>query len=420
MSDLLAIHGGQPVTNSDAARFQWPRITKETEKVVLDQLHDTISIYDNSGIFGEFEEKFANYHDRSYGLLSNSGTSSILAMYESIGLRAGDEVLCPVYTFHATVSPMMNIGCVPVFCDTDTNGNISLNQIIKHRSPATKAVIVTHMWGMPVRDIEAIAKYCKDEELYLLEDCSHAHGARINNKKVGSFGDVAAWSLQGQKIITGGEGGILLTDNKDIFNRALLHGHYNKRPQRQIEKIDPMYDYYLTGFGLKLRAHPIAIAIANQQFSQLDDFLDTKAQYADIFTEVISSYDFLLPADTNDSIAPSWYAYCFQFRSENAFGITREQFVDALHAEGLCEFDIPGSTGLLNDLPLFTTPNDVLPRLYSEPLPHQAPFPSATKFYNTLIKLPVWSYEDEYSIVMSYAEGLRKVCDYIVERQSLD
>ena len=91
-------------------KFNWPRITHNTEKVVIEQLHKTISIYDNSGIFGEFEKKFADYHNKKYALLSNSGTSAILSMFEAIDLRNGDEVLCPVYTFHATVSPMMYFG----------------------------------------------------------------------------------------------------------------------------------------------------------------------------------------------------------------------------------------------------------------------------------------------------------------------
>ncbi|MEI6755839.1 MAG: aminotransferase class V-fold PLP-dependent enzyme [bacterium] len=415
----LAIHGGHPIIDPQDSKFEWPRITKEVERVALKQLHDSISIYDNSGIFRDFERNFSNYHNRQFGLLSNSGTSSILAMFEAINLVAGDEVLCPVYTFHATVSPMMYLGAVPVFCDADGMGNISLEQIKTRISAKTKAVIVTHMWGTPVQDIEDIARYCKEEGLYLLEDCSHAHGAEINGSKVGSFGDIAAWSLQGQKIITGGEGGILLTNDQSLYNRALLHGHYNKRPQKEIDENDTMREFYLTGFGLKLRAHPIAIAIANQQFELIDDFLMTKRHNAERISASLSKYPFLKLPTLNEDFKPSFYAYGMQYLEDNAYGVSKTNFVEALQAEGLSEVDIPGSTGLLNKLPLFTHPEKVLARMYENMLPNQKNYPKAEEFYDKFLKIPIWAYDDEFSIVDAYIKGFVKVCDYMQETGGL-
>ena len=419
MTTKLAIHGGEPTINPEDARFEWPVITSSTEQAVLDQLYSSLSIYDDSGVFGLFEKRFAERHGRKFGLLSNSGTSSILAMFEAIGLRAGDEVIAPVYTFHATVSPMMNIGGVPIFADCDSEGNVTLEEVKRRRSDKTKAVIITHMWGVPVRDIVLIAEYCRNEGIYLLEDCSHAHGASIDGKPVGSFGDMAAWSLQGQKIITGGEGGILLTDNSNLLNRALLHGHYNKRPKSAIDPSDPMYEYSLTGFGLKLRAHPIAIAIANQQLGLLDDFIYYKNSYASRIIEVIDSFEFVRFEHLDNTVQPSWYALGFHFVADKAYGVTREEFVQALHAEGLIEFDIPGSTGLLNKLPLFTNPQEVLPRVYSKPLPIQHGFSVAEDFYGSFIKIPVWAYDEDESIVTAYIEGFTKVARYLELHKTL-
>ncbi len=151
--EKLAIFGGDKIADGSEMRFNWPRITDDTEKAVVKQLHETISIYDDSGIFGEFEKKFADYHNKKYSLLSNSGTSAIFSMFEGIDLKNGDEVLCPVYTFHATVSPMMYFGVRPIFCDSDDEGNISFESIKNNYTPSAKAVIVTHMWGTPIRDI---------------------------------------------------------------------------------------------------------------------------------------------------------------------------------------------------------------------------------------------------------------------------
>lgn len=378
--DELAINGGSALIK-DNAGFTWPRITPEAEKAVVDQLHTSISIYDKSGIIEEFENKFAFYHGREKALLSNSGTSAIFSMFEAIELMPGDEVICPVYTFHATISPITYTGATPVFADCDKYGNVSYESVRSLINENTRAVIVTHMWGAPVRDIELIKALCEEKSIYLLEDCSHAHGARLNSKPVGSFGTAAAWSLQGQKTITGGEGGVMLTDNEDIYYRALIQGHYNKRPKSEIPSDHRYYKFYLTGMGLKLRAHPLAIALASQQFNQLDEFLRQRQSFAEMITEALSPYPFLeLPLTTNQETQNSRYAYIIKYVPEKAHGVSREEFVDALLAEGLTEVDIPGSTGLINDLPLFVDTHELMPRLYQPKDNLHVSYPNAELF----------------------------------------
>lgn len=415
----LAIHGGAKTITDDTPHFIWPRITSDSQKAVTSQLHKTISIYDRSGIFGTFEDTFARYHGKQHGLLSNSGTSAIFSMYEGINLQLGDEVLCPVYTFHATVSPLIYSGALPIFCDCDDAGNISLKEVKAKYNKRTKAVIVTHMWGMPARDIQAIRDFCDEKKIYLLEDCSHAHGASIDGKIVGSYGDASAWSLQGQKTITGGEGGIMLTDNKSVYERALLQGHYNKRPKQEIDGGSSNHKYFLTGLGLKLRAHPLAIALAQEQFSKISAFLRQRQIYAQKLNEALAKYEFLKIPSVTKNVRHSWYAYTLQFVPENAFGISREEFVEALHAEGLEEVDVPGSTGLLNELPLFLTPQDIMPRLYKNAPKKQLGFPRAEQFTSSIIKLPVWTFPDEEKMVNKYIKGICKVADYLATNKNL-
>lgn len=387
----------------------------------MKQLHEELSIYDKSGVIGEFEDEFARYHDRRHGLLFNSGTSAILAMFEGVNLGPETEVLCPVYTFHASVTPMAYLGARPIFCDVDDNGNVCLAEIERRRTPATTAVVMTHMWGVPVADTVAIAEYCAREGLALLEDCSHAHGAEINKRKVGTFGDGAAWSLQGQKIITGGEGGILLTDSDSLYARALVQGHYNKRPQKELAPDSGLRDFYLTGMGLKLRSHPLAVAIAREQFGHLEQFRAVKQRHSERLAGAAAPFAFLHPPLLPEGHQASWYAFNLRFDASKA-GITRERFVAALVAEGLVEVDIPGSTGLLNQQPLFTRPHDILPRLYPQRRASDAveeQYPSASNFYNSIIKLPVWAFEDESPIVDAYVEGIAKVSEYVVRNGGL-
>jgi perosamine synthetase len=273
---------------------------------------------------------------------------------------------------------------------------------------------------MPVADTLAIREFCNRKGISLLEDCSHAHGALIGAEKVGSFGDASAWSLQGQKTITGGEGGIMLTKSKELFERALLQGHYNKRAKSQIRESSHLYKYHLTGMGQKFRAHPLAIRLALNQFHKLESILTQRQLFADRFVEGIKHIPFLKPLLPKNDISPSNYALIVKFEKSANLQITREAFVDTLIKEGLCEVDIPGSTGLLHTQPLFTDPHEVLPRLYDAPLGRQVGFSKAESFHSCIIKFPVWSFKSDQSIVDGYVEGINKVGQYIMSHGSLE
>jgi dTDP-4-amino-4,6-dideoxygalactose transaminase len=409
--ELLAILGGRKTLHVPGPHFRWPLITSTTRHAIISQLDESISIYNRSGIFKKFEDAFARYHGKKFALLSNSGTSSIFAMFEGLGFGPGDELIAPVYTFFATVSPLMQFGARPVFADCKSDGNIDPVEIEKKITSKTKAVIVTHMWGIPC-DMNSIVEICKKNNLFLLEDCSHAHGAEYFGQKVGTFGHAAAWSLQGQKIVTGGEGGIMLTDEEEVYTRALLQGHYNKRCFEEISPRHHLYPYAHTGLGLKLRAHPLAVAMAYEQFQHLDDWLNQKRQFAELLITELSKIPFLkMPLLSNKK--PSWYAFVINYDAKNTGGISREVFCKALKEEGLDEVDIPRSTCPLNNLSLFRMPQKALPRLYKPlTIPDEA-FPNSDAFYNTAIKFPVWALPEDEPIVKAYIKGIIKVAEQI-------
>ncbi len=116
----------------------------------------------------------------------------------------------------------MHFGIRPVFMDATNSGNMSAISLERALTLSTRAVVITHMWGIPCDMVPLLAVLEKHPQVLLLEDCSHAHGARINGQVVGTFGDGAAWSLQGQKVISGGEGGISLTKHRDFHTKQLL------------------------------------------------------------------------------------------------------------------------------------------------------------------------------------------------------
>lgn len=252
-------------------------------------------------------------------------------------------------------------------------------------------------------------------------DCSHAHGASINGQKTGTFGDGAGWSIQGDKVLSGGEGGVSLTPHPEIFYRQLLHGHYNKRCKAEIPKGHPLQDFAVTGSGLKNRAHPLAITIAHNQLQKLPAILDHKSKSAAHFIKTLSSVPFLKAPVVEDGVQPAWYALIFRFDPSKAPpGVTRERYVEEVMARGMKFIDIPGSTRPLFDEALYRRPWEVLAHVY-EPNAYAADwkaedFPGANAFHASVIKLPVWAYEDDWDTVEACAQVMLDVANDFLQK----
>ncbi|KAK2756666.1 hypothetical protein FQN54_005111 [Arachnomyces sp. PD_36] len=411
-------------SKAGGAHHTWPLITPESVNSIVKQMHSSLSIYDRSNIYETFEDRWRKMHNLKHALVCSSGTIAIFHMFEALDLRVGDEILCPVYTFFATATPMLQFGAVPVFCDALPDGNIDPAEIIKKSNPKTRAVIVTHMWGLPC-DMPKVMEGASrvNGGIKVLEDCSHAHGAVVAGKIVGSWGHMSAWSLQAKKNLTGGQAGVLATNSTDYYARAITHGHFNKRAKQEVPQGHPMRKFWLTGLGLNLRAHPLAIAMANQQLDCHPAWSYYREKFAQYMATKLSVIPFLkMPTVHNeDTDKHAWYAFVMQFDSKSApKGSTRESFVEALTKRGLKEVDIPRSTGLLNELPLFTHSHEAIPRY--GPKPWHAPqpnsdFPTAKQFYDSAVKLPMWATAGDESMVQHYAETFVDVAETLLGRK---
>ena len=409
---MLAIEGGEPIISYDQPHFIWPRIDKEVETAVVEQMHNSLSIPDQSGVFKEFENKFSDDHGKEFGLLFNSGTSALASAYFSLGLTSKDNIIVPDYTFFATASPASFYAAEIRFADCDGNGNVTADTIKQLVDENTKAIVVTHLWGVPCQ-MDEIVKLCTTKKITLIEDCSHAHGATFKGEICGSFGDISLWSLQGQKTVSGGEGGILLTDQRSVLDKALLFGHYGKRCKSQISDNSVYSKYRVTGFGLKLRAHPLAIKIALIQYSRLDSILNIRRRRAKKLHKLLSKYDFIRVPNL-DNVNPSWYSFSFRYL-EDVAGIEIDYFYNALLKEGCSEMDRPGSTRNISEYELFQNPPREL-GLISTSSKIDDKNPKSKEYFATVIKLPVWGYEDEEDISNMYYNSLEKVCDAIQEQ----
>ncbi|SDE55261.1 DegT/DnrJ/EryC1/StrS aminotransferase family protein [Glycomyces harbinensis] len=178
------------------------------------------------------------------------------------------------------------------------------------------------MWGTPAQ-VAQLRDLADQHGLKLFEDGSHAHGATVSGRRVGSFGDAAAFSMNGPKPLSAGEGGFLLTDDAEVYHRALLHGQYNKRCRNEIPETYPLHRYAVTGMGLKHRIHPLAAAIGLNQLSNLDTYLAGRHRIADYLCERLRDVPGVEPIVPAQSDRSSWYGLILRYRPEQLDGPAR-------------------------------------------------------------------------------------------------
>ncbi|WP_027708220.1 DegT/DnrJ/EryC1/StrS family aminotransferase [Zooshikella ganghwensis] len=264
------------VTKSHSEITRWPILDRSDESAVIDVLRSgTIS---KGSIIQVLENEYKTFTGRKYALAHNNGTSGLLAAFFSLGLSPGDEVLVPTATFWASVLPLIWLGLVPVFCESEPETlGIDPEDMLKKITPKTKAVVIVHLWGLPCK-VEEISYIARKHNLKIIEDASHAHGAEYNGKLCGAFGDVSVFSLQGDKLAPAGEGGIFITDDYEYYERATCLGDIS----RINELTTPQRRFAATGFGVKTRISSLAAALGVSQLKKLkknNQLRNTNHQY---------------------------------------------------------------------------------------------------------------------------------------------
>jgi dTDP-4-amino-4,6-dideoxygalactose transaminase len=349
----LALLGGEKsVTSERADIFAWPVITDRHEQAVLDVLRSR----QMSGIeiTKQFEKKYAQVLDRKYGLAYNNGTAAILGAMYGLGIGLGDEVICPSITYWASVAQAYTLGATPVFADVDPETICVDPNDIEHRiTPRTKAIVVVHYASMPA-DMDAIMKIAAKHNLKVLEDASHAHGALYKGKEVGTFGEAAAFSLMTGKALAVGEAGILFTDDRKIYERALLFGHYIRHDEITLEELKPLAG--LPSGGFKHRMHQFSSALGlvqlelyPEQMAQIDKAMN---YFCDLLEDTAGIKPMRPPKGTSTTKG-GWYYPHFRYLAGELGGLSLSRFCQAVRAEGsICN---PGCNKPLHLHPLFTT-----------------------------------------------------------------
>jgi perosamine synthetase len=169
-----------------------------------------------------FEKKFSDFFGSKYSIAVNSGGTGLELALEALNIK-GKEVLMPTQTFIATPNSVVRAGGKPIFCDIDRNtGCLNPEDVLKKISKKTAGIIFVPMFGIMPQSIIKIKKICKEKGIFLMEDAAHAHGASINNKKAGVIGDISVFSFYATKILTTGEGGMIVTNNRKLNEKCLI------------------------------------------------------------------------------------------------------------------------------------------------------------------------------------------------------
>ncbi len=334
-SSKLAVHGGIPVVPS-APEYVWPRVTPEVAQEIADMaLRGEVSYYGREGYAERLENQFKVRLERRYALATSSGTTALHSAFFGAGLGPGDEVLAPAYTFFATVMPLFVVNAVPVLADVNTlTGNIDLTKLESEITPLTRAIVVVHLWGNPV-DMGAVMRIAAAHDLKVIEDCSHAHGALCNGKPVGSFGHAAVFSLQGKKAVSAGQGGILCTDDQEIFERAVLLGHFNVRAMQEVTS-DAYRPYAYAGMGLNYRIHPLGAAMAVHHMDRLEETVAARnLNFSFLSSRLAGIPGIAVPPIDAPGGRHAYYSYKLLYRGDQLGGLPIERFVEAVQAEGV-------------------------------------------------------------------------------------
>ncbi len=402
MKNKIALYGGKKIFSKKINHFSWPPKydNKKIETISKYLKFDKLNYKGYPIIVEKFEKAFAKFIGTKYALSTNSGTSALHSAYFALGLKKGDEVVAPSLTFHATCTPLLKFTENIKFCGCDEIGNINVLDLKKNISKKTKLVVITHLGGHPC-DMDEIMALKKKYNFKLVEDCSHAHESKYKNKKVGTFGDINVFSMDRNKLLSVGEGGVLVTNNRDLFEKCLLISDFGPRLQKGIYK-KKNKKFNETGLGFKHRIHPLAAAIALNEIKKLKKYIKLRHKKLNYITSELKKIKGLNPPITKKNVnRGAFYSYRISFQKNFFKNLDLDLFLKALKKEGLQARQAGNPP--LHKLPYF---KNCKPKKID----------SAEKFYNSTFSIPTFTFE-KISFINLYIKGFKKVCNYFYKNE---
>lgn len=302
--------------------YQWPIITQDTiDRVVHWLKNNHLSEYEEEdGPLRAFESSFANYHGVNFALLKSSGTSALFSAYHAIWIRPWDVVFVPAFTFVATTSPLLFLWAKIVMIDCNEQGNMCPIDLERNLQEYTwvKCVVVTHNWWIPV-EMDKIIDLQKQFWYKLIEDCARSPWAEYKWSRVWTFGDIWCFSFQEKKAVFGWEGGMIITNDRSLYEKMILIWHYFRSKSNIHIQDEDLQVFGETGFWMNFSIHPLSVAIATESFANLDSLLDLRLRAWNFLIQYIKEkwVKWLVPQDVPEYCTRNGlYHFVFNFKHE--------------------------------------------------------------------------------------------------------
>ena len=423
MNNKPVIFGGEPIVRDIPGElFAWPVITKEDEDAVLEVLRR--GAMSGTDVTRQFTDEFKTWQGCKYAVGVNNGTAAILSAMWACGVGVGDEVICPSLTYWASALPAYQLGATVVFADIDPETLCIAPSDIEHRiTERTKVIIPVHYLGHPA-EMDTIMNIAKRRNIKIIEDVSHAQGAYYKGKKLGLWGDVGAMSLMSQKSFATGEMGIIVTDDKQVYERAVAFGHYERFDSSITDEWLSRYAGLPMG-GVKNRAHQLSSAVGRVQLKYYDERIREIRAAIDYFWSRLDGRKGLRPHKINPDTGDmgGWYFPHGLYFPEELGGLSITTFAGAIGKENISCWT--GGNTPLHKHPLFQTadiyghgkptriansPRDVREGDKSLPVTeniskHLCQIP----YFKRLLKAEIDKYADAFIRVLDSYEDLLKI-----------
>jgi perosamine synthetase len=273
-----------------------PSLTGNEKKYVLECL-DSTWISSKGKFINQFEKSFADYIGVTHATSVCNGTVALHLAMLALGIGPDDEVIVPTLTYIASVNSIVYTGATPVFVDSiEDTWQMDPADVIQKITPKTKAVLAVHLYGHAC-DMEALSKICKEHDLFLIEDCAEAIGTKYKGKHVGTFGDISTFSFFGNKTMTTGEGGMVVTNDQTLYDRANHFKGQGLAMHRQ---------YWHDVVGYNFRMTNICASIGLAQLEQVDQFIARKREIADYYQKGLANSKYKFHQETENVFHTFW------------------------------------------------------------------------------------------------------------------
>jgi len=334
-TDQLALNGGSPLRRTPLP--PWPIFEADEISAVVRILQSGKVNYWTGQETRRFEEEFAQIVGCRYAVAVANGTVALEAALEALGIGPGDEVIVTCRSFVASAACVLRVGATPVFADVDRDSqNITAETIRAVLTPKTRAIIAVHLAGWPC-DMDPIMKLASQHGLAVVEDCAQAHGARYKERPVGSLAHIAAFSFCQDKIITtGGEGGMVTTNDPELWRKVWSLKDHGKSWELMQQPGDGTFRWVHTTLGTNWRMTEMQAAIGRVALGKLENWVTIRRANADVLRRRLSSLSSLRIPCPPQSVEHSYYKF-YAFLRPGALrpGWTRDRILAAIQAEGI-------------------------------------------------------------------------------------